>query len=56
MNDAARPTLVEKRYLSYDDLSVIEPDAFMEMGGLSTGQVNTIIEEAESRAEKESQD
>ena len=31
--------LVEQGYLSYDDLSVIEPDALMEMGGLTAEQV-----------------
>jgi len=44
--------LVEEGYLSYDDLSVIEPDALMEMGGLSAEQVDAIVEQAESRAEE----
>lgn len=44
--------LVEQGYLSYDDLSVIEPDAFMEMSGLSEEEVDRIVEEAESRAEQ----
>ncbi len=44
--------LVEQGYLSYDDLSVIEPDAFMEMSGLSEEEVERIVEEAESRAEQ----
>ena len=44
--------LVEQGYLSYDDLSVIEPDALMEMGGLSPEQVERITEQAESRAEQ----
>jgi N utilization substance protein A len=42
--------LVEEGFLSYDDLSVIEPDALMEMGGLSEDEVNTIVEQAEERA------
>ena len=44
--------LVEQGYLSYDDLSVIEPDALMEMGGLTEEQVNAIVDQAEARAEE----
>jgi N utilization substance protein A len=44
--------LVEQGYLSYDDLSVIEPDALMELGGLTEEQVDRIVEVAESRAEE----
>ncbi len=44
--------LVEEGFLSYDDLSIIEPDALMEMGGLSSEQVDTIVAQAESRAEE----
>lgn len=43
--------LVEQGYLSYDDLSVIEPDVLMEMSGLSAEQVDAIVEEAEMRAQ-----
>jgi transcription termination/antitermination protein NusA len=42
--------LVEQGYLSYDDLSVIEPADFMEMGGLTAEQVERIVEEAEAKA------
>ncbi len=42
--------LVEQGYLSYDDLSVIEPDALMEMGGLSAEQVDQIVLQAEDKA------
>jgi N utilization substance protein A len=42
--------LVEQGYLSYDDLSVIEPDALMEMGGLTAEQVDHIVEQAELKA------
>ncbi|HTN75917.1 MAG TPA: transcription termination factor NusA [Pirellulaceae bacterium] len=42
--------LVEQGYLSYDDLSVIEPDALMEMGGLTAEQVDRIVEQAEEKA------
>jgi transcription termination/antitermination protein NusA len=33
MTEELAQRLVEQGYLSYDDLSVIEPDALMEMGG-----------------------
>jgi N utilization substance protein A len=42
--------LVEQGYLSYDDLSVIEPDDLMEMGGLTEEQVERIVEQAEVKA------
>ncbi|QEF99705.1 hypothetical protein Mal15_37710 [Stieleria maiorica] len=44
--------LVEQGYLSYDDLSVIEPDAFMEMSGLTEQQVDLIVNTAEAKAEE----
>lgn len=47
--------LVEQGYLSYDDLSVIEPDALMEMGGLTPEQVERIVEQAEELAEQAEQ-
>jgi N utilization substance protein A len=43
--------LVEEGFLSYDDLSIIEPDALMAMGGLSEEEANVIVEQAEARAE-----
>jgi N utilization substance protein A len=42
--------LVEEGFLSYDDLSVIEPDALMAMGELSEEEVNTIVSQAEDKA------
>jgi N utilization substance protein A len=42
--------LVEQGFLSYDDLSVIEPDQLMEMGDLSEEQVQHIVDQAEERA------
>jgi len=42
--------LVEQGFLSYDDLSVIEPDELMEMGGLTESQVQSIVDQAERRA------
>ena len=44
--------LVEEGFLSYDDLSIIEPDALMAMGGLSAEQVDAIVEQAETLAEE----
>ena len=42
--------LVGEGFLSYDDLSVIEPDALMEMGGLTAEQVDRIVQQAEVKA------
>ena len=44
--------LVGEGFLSYDDLSVIEPDSLMEMGGLSAEVVQVIVEQAEAKAEE----
>jgi N utilization substance protein A len=52
VSDELAQALVEQGYLSYDDLSVIEPEALMEMGGLTEEQVNRIVEQAELRAEE----
>ncbi len=43
--------LVEQGYLSYDDLSVIEPEVLMEMSGLTAEQIDDIVELAEVRAQ-----
>lgn len=52
MNEELAQRLVEQGYLSYDDLSVIEPDALMEMGSMTEEQVNAIVEQAEVLAEQ----
>ncbi|MEK6269595.1 MAG: transcription termination factor NusA [Planctomycetales bacterium] len=44
--------LVEQGYMSYDDLSVIEPDVLMEMGGLTEAAVDGIVVQAETKAEE----
>jgi N utilization substance protein A len=44
--------LVGEGYLSYDDLSVIEPDDLMEMGSLTAEKVDAIVEQAEALAEE----
>jgi len=50
MDDALAEKLVGEGFLTYDDLSIIEPDALMEMGGLSEEQANQIVEQAEVKA------
>jgi N utilization substance protein A len=52
LDDELAQRLVEQGYLSYDDLSVIEPDALMEMGGLTMDQVNHIVDQADLKAEE----
>ena len=47
--------LVGEGFLSYDDLSIIEPDALMEMGELTEEQATQIIEQAESKAQEAEQ-
>jgi len=42
--------LVGEGFLSYDDLSVIEPEALMEMSGVSAEQVDRIVQQAEVKA------
>ncbi len=44
--------LVEECYLSYDDLSVIEPDDLMEMSGLRSDDCQKIISQARAKAER----
>ena len=45
--------LVGEGFLSYDDLSIIEPDDLMEMGSLTAEQADEIIAIAEERADEE---
>jgi N utilization substance protein A len=47
--------LVGEGFLSYDDLSVIEPDALMEMGALTAEQAEHIAGQAEAKAEEAEQ-
>ncbi|REK09489.1 MAG: transcription termination factor NusA [Planctomycetota bacterium] len=44
--------LVGEGFLSYDDLSIIEPDALMEMGELTEEQAGVIVEQAEAKAQE----
>jgi N utilization substance protein A len=50
MSDELSERLVGEGFLSYDDLSVIEPDILQEMGGLTEEQVNLIVDQAEEKA------
>lgn len=52
MTEDLAQRLVEQGYLSYDDLSVIEPDHLMEMGGISAEQVDSIVDQADQRIEE----
>ncbi len=44
--------LVEEGFMSYDDLSIIEPDTLMEMGGMTEAEVDAIVVQAEVKAEE----
>ena len=44
--------LVAEGYLSYDDLSVIEPEDLMEMGDLTAEEVDKIVDQADRLAEE----
>lgn len=52
MDEDLAQRLVEQGYLSYDDLSVIEPEDLMSMGALTAEQVERIVNQAEARAEE----
>src|SRR5262245_1064800 len=55
VDDSLSEKLVGEGFLSYDDLSIIEPDSLMEMGDLSEDVVNKIIEQAEAKAQEAEQ-
>jgi N utilization substance protein A len=44
--------LVEEGFLSYDDLSIIEPVNLMEMGSISEAETDKIVAQAEAKAEE----
>lgn len=52
INEELANRLVGEGYLSYDDLSVIEPPDLMEMGGLTEQQVEAIVEQADALAQE----
>lgn len=47
--------LVGEGFLTYDELSIIEPDDLMEMGSLTEEQANHIVEQAEAKAQEAEQ-
>jgi N utilization substance protein A len=49
LEESVAEKLVGEGFLSYDDLSVIEPDDLAEMGGLAVETVDAIVGEAERR-------
>ena len=53
--DEVAEMLVGEGFLSYDDLSVIEPTDLMAMGDLTEEQVDAIVEQAEEKAEEAEQ-
>ena len=52
VNEELADRLVGEGFLTYDDLSVIEPDDLMEMGNLTAEEANRIVEQAEIKAEE----
>jgi N utilization substance protein A len=50
LDESLAEKLVGEGFLTYDELSVIEPDDLMEMGGLTAEQVDTIVAQAEVKA------
>ncbi len=52
VDESLAEKLVGEGFLSYDDLSIIEPDSLMEMSGLTEEQVESITTQAEARAQE----
>ena len=52
VEDELAEKLVGEGFLSYDDLSIIEPDALAEMGDLNADQIDLIVRQAEVKAEE----
>ena len=52
ISDELAERLIGEGFLTFDDLSVIEPSALMAMGNLTEDQVTHIVEQAEQRAEE----
>jgi N utilization substance protein A len=55
VDESLSEKLVGEGFLSYDDLSIIEPDALMEMGELTEEQAGAIVEQAEAKAKEAEQ-
>ena len=56
MTDELADQLVGEGFLSFDDLSIIEPEDLMALGQLTEEEVNHIIEQAEALAEAEEEE
>ena len=52
VDESLSEKLVGEGFLSYDDLSIIEPDALMEMGELSEEAAMSIVAQAEDKAKE----
>lgn len=52
VDESLAEKLVGEGFLSFDDLSIIEPDALMEMSGLDEEAVEAITTQAEARAQE----
>jgi N utilization substance protein A len=52
LDESLAERLVGEGFLTYDELSVIEPDALMTMGSLTEEQVQHIVDQAEQKAEE----
>jgi transcription termination/antitermination protein NusA len=55
LDDSLAEKLVGEGFLSYDDLSIIEPDSLMEMGDLTEEQAGEIVAQAEVKAQEAEQ-
>ncbi len=55
VDDGLAEKLVGEGFLSYDDLSIIEPDSLMEMGDLTEEQASEIVAQAEVKAQEAEQ-
>ena len=55
VDESLSEKLVGEGFLSYDDLSIIEPDALMEMGEFDEERANMIVAQAETRAQEAEQ-
>ena len=52
VDESLAEKLVGEGFLSYDDLSIIEPDSLVEMSGLTEEQVESMTTQAEARAQE----
>jgi N utilization substance protein A len=55
VDESLSEKLVGEGFLSYDDLSIIEPDALMEMGEFDEERANLVVAQAEAKAQEAEQ-